>query len=234
MHSNRGGWGWALAAPVVAVLVAAVVLVGPGLFTTSSPAPGSPTRAQLERLLAVVRVLPQRPHPGGYERGCAAGQGCVFGTAWADGSGGCDSRNAVLGKQLSAVRFRTSTEKCVVSAGTLHDPYTGRDIAFDRSRARTVQIDHIYPLAAAWDMGASDWPLPQRIRFANDIQFNLLAVDGRTNQDKGDRTPADWLPPALAYRCYYAGRYLTTAVRYTLPITAQDRDALSRLAEGCP
>ena len=233
MHSNRGGWGWALAAPVVAVLLAVVVLHGPGLFTASAPAPGSPTRAQLERLLAVVRVLPRRPHPGGYERGCAAGQGCVFGPAWA-ASGNCDSRNAVLSKQLSAVRFRANTDQCVVAAGTLHDPYTGRDIAFDRSRARAVQIDHIYPLAAAWDMGASDWPLPQRIHFANDIEFNLLAVDGPTHQDKGDRTPADWLPPAPAYRCYYAGRYLTAAAHYTLPITAGDRDALSRTAHDCP
>ncbi|MQY23404.1 HNH endonuclease family protein [Nocardia macrotermitis] len=234
MHSNRGGWGLALAAPVVAVLVAVVVLQGPGWFGGSEPAPGSPTRAQLERLLAAVRVLPRRPHPGGYERGCAAGQGCVFGPAWEAGSGACDTRNDVLGKQLRAVRFRMNTEKCVVAAGTLHDPYTGRDIAFDRSRAREVQIDHIYPLAAAWDMGAADWPLPQRIRFANDTEFNLLAVDGRANQDKGDRTPADWLPPASAYRCYYAGRYLTTAAHYTLPITASDRDVLSRTAHDCP
>nr|WP_084525155.1 HNH endonuclease family protein [Nocardia vaccinii] len=216
------------------MLLAVAVLKGPGLFTASSPAPGSPTRAQLGRLLAVVRVLPRRPHPGGYERGCAAGQGCVFGPAWPAGAGGCDSRNTVLGKQLSAVRFRANTDGCVVAAGTLHDPYTGRDVAFDRSRARAVQIDHIYPLAAAWDMGASDWPLPQRIRFANDIEFNLLAVDGPANQNKGDRTPADWLPPAPAYRCYYAGRYLAAAARYALPITAADRDVLSRTADDCP
>lgn len=234
VHSNRSGWGWALAAPVVAVLVAGVVLAGPGLFTGSPPAPGSPTRAQLERLLAAVRTLPRRPHPGGYDRGCAAGQGCVFGPAWAEAPGGCDSRNRVLGAQLRAVRFRANTAGCVVSAGTLHDPYTGRNIAFDRSDARAVQIDHIYPLAAAWDMGAANWTLPQRIRFANDVEFNLLAVDGRANQDKSDRTPADWLPPASAYRCYYAGRYLTIAIRYTLPITTADRETLSRTARGCP
>ncbi|WP_438804560.1 HNH endonuclease family protein, partial [Nocardia alni] len=203
MQSDRGGWGWALAAPVVAILVALVIVGGPTLFGKLTgdtlPAPGSPTRAQLERLLSVVRVVPQRPHPGGYERGCGIGRGCVFGAAWSGTStpaSTCDPRNSVLARQLSAVRFRPHTDNCVVLAGTLRDPYTGRSIAFDRSHARTVQIDHVYPLAAAWDMGASTWPAPQRIQFANDIEFNLLAVDGRTNENKGDRTPADWLPPA--------------------------------------
>lgn len=234
MHSNRGGWGWALAAPVVAVLVALVMLAGPALLGDAPPAPGSPTRARLERLLAAVRVVPQRPHPGGYDRGCGTGHGCVFGAAWSGAGGGCDSRNSVLARQLRAVRFRAHTGDCVVVAGTLQDPYTGAGIAFDRSHARAVQIDHVYPLAAAWDMGASTWPMPQRIRFANDIEYNLLAVDGKANQDKGDRTPAGWLPPAHAYRCYYAGKYLTTATRYALPITTADRDALHRIARHCP
>ncbi len=241
MQSDRGGWGLAIAAPVVAILVALAILGGPTLFGTlagdAPPAPGSPTRTQLERLLSTVRVVPQRPHPGGYERGCGTGQGCVFGAAWSDTStptSTCDSRNSVLARQLSAVRFRARTDNCVVLAGTLQDPYTGRTIPFNRTRARTVQIDHVYPLAAAWDMGASTWPAPQRIQFANDTDFNLLAVDGRTNENKGDRTPADWLPPAHPYHCYYAGKYLTTATKYALPITTADSAALHNVARGCP
>jgi hypothetical protein len=239
VHSNRGGWGWALAAPVIAVLVAILVVTGPGLLGDAPPAPGSPTRAQLERLLAAVRVVPRRPHPGGYARGCGVGQGCVFGAAWSGitrsaAGGGCDSRNSVLARQLNAVRYRAHTGDCVVAAGTLRDPYTGKSIIFDRSHARTVQIDHVYPLAAAWDMGAAAWPLPRRIRFANDIDVNLLAVDGRANEDKRDRTPADWLPPARAYHCYYAGRYLVAATRYALPITAADSAALHAVARNCP
>ena len=241
MHSNRGGsgrardgWGWALAAPALAVLVAFALLAGPALLDRRPPAPGSPTRARLEQLLSAVRVVPHRPHPGGYERGCGTGQGCVFGAAWSGAGGGCDSRNSVLARQLRAVRFRGHAADCVVTGGTLQDPYTGRSVEFDRSHARAVQIDHVYPLAAAWDMGAATWPLPQRIRFANDIEYNLLAVDGEANEDKGDRTPADWLPPARAYHCYYAGKYLTTATRYALPITSADRDALLRVARGCP
>ncbi|WP_433713734.1 hypothetical protein ACQP2U_05825 [Nocardia sp. CA-084685] len=58
----------------------------------------SPTRVQLEQLLAAVRVVAAWGHPGGYERGCKEGQRCVFGQSWTadhDGPGGhdgCDTR----------------------------------------------------------------------------------------------------------------------------------------------
>lgn len=244
------GWVrmWALA---MAALGLACVLVGCSQFGGGRPAPGSPPRAALEQLLAEVTVVPRRPHPGGYDRGCLAGQGCVFGPAWTEGPfadprgpdaegpdnggrGGCDTRNSVLGKQLSQVRFRAGSHDCMVLSGILDDPYTGQRIQFDRARPRAVQIDHVYPLAAAWDMGASQWPLQRRVRFANDIDVNLLAVDGDANKDKRDQTPSDWLPPARAYRCFYAGKYLLAATRYALPITAADQDILRVVVRSCP
>jgi hypothetical protein len=163
----------------------------------------------------------------------------VFGPAWTDatdapgGHNGCDTRDDVLGTQLRDIRFRTDSH-CVVTTGTLLDPYTGKRIAFTKRDAGSVQIDHVYPLAAAWDMGAAQWPLAWRERFANDIAYNLLAVDGKANQDKGDRTPADWLPPASAGHCFYAGKFLTTAQRYRLPITRADHRTLAAIAETCP
>ncbi|MGW2664558.1 HNH endonuclease family protein [Nocardia tengchongensis] len=230
----RTGW-----TSLVGTVVILFTVLGCGTVGQETPAPGSPTRAQLERLLADVISVPHRPRPGGYQRGCGGGQGCVFGPAWTDdhdgpgGHDGCDSRNTVLARQLTAVSFRPG-DTCVVVAGALDDPYTGRRIAFARAAAKAVQIDHVYPLAAAWDLGASGWPPARRVRFANDVDYNLLAVDGKTNQDKGDRTPADWLPPARANRCFYAGKYLTAANRYGLPVTAADRSALAGVARGCP
>ncbi|MCX5043615.1 HNH endonuclease family protein [Aldersonia sp. NBC_00410] len=221
-------------------MVAACLVAGCGLVGTDvTPAPGSPSRTQVEQLLTAVGVIAARPHPGGYQRGCGAGQACVFGPTWTDdtdapgGHDGCDTRNDVLAVQLTAVTYRDGTRACVVVAGRLADPYTGRSVGFDKARAGDVQIDHVYPLAAAWDMGAGAWPVEQRRRFANDVAANLLAVTGSVNQSKGDRTPADWLPPNPAYHCFYAGKYLTVAVRYGLPVTAGDREALLRVAAGC-
>lgn len=202
--------------------------------------PGSPSRAQLEHLLASVRVVAVRGHPGGYERGCQEGRGCVFGPSWTDdydgpgGHDGCDTRNDVLSRQLTGVSFRPGTNDCVVTAGTLDDPYTGNRITFTKADAGDVHIDHVYPLAAAWDMGAVYWPRQRRVRFANDIDANLLATAANTNQAKGDSTPSAWLPPARANHCFYAGRYLTVAVQYDLPVTAADSAVLNDIARTCP
>ncbi|KAA0022766.1 HNH endonuclease [Antrihabitans cavernicola] len=204
-----------------------------------APAPGSPTRAALNALVAAATVVPTRTHVAGYVRGCKAGQACVFGPAWSDDTDaafshdGCDTRNNVLAVQLTSVQFKAGTRNCVVVSGSLADPYSGRVIGFSKSDAKAVQIDHVYPLAAAWDMGAWAWPLERRMRFANDVDFNLLAVDGPTNLSKGDDTPAQWLPPDAAHHCYYAGKYLTVAAQYRLPISVADREVLSRIASTC-
>ncbi|WP_433680696.1 HNH endonuclease family protein [Nocardia sp. CA-119907] len=205
-----------------------------------APTPGSASRVQLEHLLVSVRVVATRGRPGGYERGCQVGQGCVFGPSWTDdydgpgGHDGCDTRNNVLRRQLTEVSFRSGTNNCVVTAGRLDDPYTGNRITFTKADAGDIQIDHIYPLAAAWDMGAAYWPRERRVRFANDIDANLLATAASANQVKGDSTPSQWLPPARANHCLYAGKYLTVAVRYDLPVTAADSAVLNDIARTCP
>lgn len=203
------------------------------------PAPGSPPRTEIERLLASVRVIAERPDVPGYDRSCKPGDGCVFGAAWSDdtaaplGHDGCDTRNNVLGQQLSAVEFKKGTRDCVVLSGRLADPYSGQEVPFRRSDAIAVQIDHVFPLAAAWDLGAAQWPIERRMAFANDVEVNLLAVTGSINKAKGDGTPARWLPPNPAYHCFYAGKYLTAAVRYGLPVTDADRNTLRKIAARC-
>lgn len=203
------------------------------------PAPGSPTRSDLGALLSRVQVVDTRPHPGGYDRGCGSGQGCVFGPSWSDdqdapgGHDGCDTRNNVLAQDLSQVEYKVGTRQCVVLAGEMTDRYSGEHITFDRAHAAAVQVDHVYPLAAAWDFGANAWPTALRQRFANDVALNLLAVNGNDNQAKGDSTPGQWLPPNTAYHCFYAGKYLTVAVSYSLPISLRDHSALTEVATRC-
>ncbi len=229
-------------------LIAAALFALPGCAEVSggpvAPASGSgegelsPTRVQLGQLLASVRVVAARGHPGGYERGCKEGQRCAFGPSWTDdydgpgGHDGCDTRNNVLSAQLTVVSFRPGTHDCVVTAGILDDPYTGKRIAFSKADAGDIQIDHVYPLAAAWDMGAASWPLERRVRFANDTEVNLLATAASVNQAKGDSTPSEWTP--RTNRCFYADKYLTVAVRYDLPVTAADNAVLNDIARSCP
>ncbi|MFC7730392.1 HNH endonuclease family protein [Actinomadura keratinilytica] len=171
--------------------------------------------------LAALRVAPEGDGDG-YSRE-------RFGGRWKDiDRNGCDQRNDILARDLRQVRKR---DDCVVTSGRLHDPYSGRDIAFDRSKPAEVQIDHVYPLALAWRMGASRWSADRRERFANDPD-NLLAVWGVPNRQKSDSGPAEW-QPAAAFRCEYGIRYIAVARKYALPVTRADRDALRGFLDRC-
>lgn len=224
---------------IVAVLVLAAVA---SCGAPSAPVPllTVPARtAMIGTLLAKVRTVPSRPHPGGYDRACTAGRACVFGPAWTDkhnGAGGhnrCDTRDDVLAAQLTDVVLKPGSHCTVIRGVLAADPYTGARITWSKTRPSVVQIDHLYPLALAWDMGAARWPVQRRVDFANDHTLNLLAVDGRANQAKGDSGPGEWLPINKAYRCTYVAGFLRVAVAYDLPITVADAESIRLTAQGC-
>jgi len=210
---------------------------------SSSPAsgePGPPPASTVDSIRALegLIVVAERPDIPGYQRGCAAGEACSFGPAWTDDStapdshDGCGTRDDVLREQLADVVFRAGSG-CVVVGSTLHDPYTGAIIPFSKTDAADVQIDHVYPLARAYDMGAAGWSQERRTAFANDTRLELLAVDGRANRAKGDSGPAEWLPPDPAETCGYLRRYIGVAAAYGLAITADEHDAMARILPGC-
>lgn len=168
--------------------------------------------------------------------GTAGGVGTVpvyrraaFGDGWADlDRDGCDTRQQIVRRDVTGW---TAAPGCRITGGTLHDPYTGRTIAYRPGPA--LQVDHVYSLAAAWTGGAWRWTAPQRRRFANDPR-NLLLVDGPTNETKSGLGPAAWSPDTDRGQCVYATAYQTVAAAYRLPITAPDRAALDRDRTHCP
>jgi hypothetical protein len=186
-------------------------------------------------VLAGIAVQPQRIHRYDYRR-------AAFGDAWDDdsdapgGHNGCDTRDDILDRDLVDKTY-VSIKRCpnAVATGTLHDPYTNVTIAFQRGAkvGESVQIDHIVPLAYAWDMGGYAWPDPERLRFAND-PANLLAVQGQANQDKGDLPPAHWMPPNKAFACQYAMQFIAVLRGYSLPVDQASSDVLRQAAATCP
>lgn len=190
--------------------------------------------------LTGLRVTPSIREVAGYDRSCSPGHRCAFGPAWTDdnttawGHDGCDTRNQVLAAQLVDVQLKPGTRGCVVAAGTLHDPYSAQVVALS---SHTIQIDHVFPLAAAWSAGADLWPLATRVNFANDPR-NLVATTQAMNGNrrgigKGDQTPGSWMPPTRPGQCLYAQRYVAVATAYNLAVTPADRDALAAGLATC-
>jgi Protein of unknown function (DUF1524) len=178
--------------------------------------------------LATLAVKGRAPRTG-YDR-------ALFGQAWADvDRNGCDTRNDVLRRDLTASEPRLAARGCLVLSGTLDDPYTATTISFIRGKGSSakVQIDHVVALSDAWQKGAQQWSTPRRTSFANDL-LNLLAVDGPANQRKGDGDAATWLPPNKPYRCSYAARQVAVKAKYGLWVTSGERDAIARILATCP
>jgi hypothetical protein len=217
---------------------------GPSPTGSSSTAPSSPPSGvehvpagtvDAATAAALLGRLPvaAKGSLAGYERDCGAGAGCVFGPAWADvDHDGCDQRNDVLHRDLTAIQVRPGTHDCVVVAGTLADPYTGTTVAFAKAQASEVQIDHVVPLAAAWTQGAAAWTTQQREAFANDLG-NLVATEAGPNESKGDDTADEWVPPNPGYGCAYARIIVTVKHHYALSVTPPEAAALRRLLAGC-
>ena len=229
-------------APRALGLTVVVAIVFGTVTVVSQPrtsAPGSPARERVAALLATVDVVPVRLPVTGYERECAGASGCVFGPAWSDttgapGSGnGGPTRHDVLARDLRGSTVDTASPY-TVRGGILTDPYTGGVVDVGRSGLRGIHVDHVFPLSAAWDLGAWRWSPQRRAAFANDVDRNLVAVTGSVNTTKSDSTPAEWLPPDPARHCFYAARYLTAAAAYDLPLTAADHSVLDQAVRRCP
>jgi hypothetical protein len=61
------------------------------------------------------------------------------------------------------VHLKPGTHGCVVVEGDLTDPYTAAVVHFTKPTAARVQIDHVLPLSAGWDLGAATWSLQRRM-----------------------------------------------------------------------
>ena len=206
----------------VLVLVAVVgVVVAVGVLR-----PGERPPRLATEVLAGIPVKGRAPRTG-YSRD-------RFGPAWADvDRNGCDTRDDILRRDLVDRVVRPGTHGCVVVAGVLTDPYTGATIHFTKARASAVQIDHVVALSDAWQKGAQRLSAGQRRALAND-PLNLLAVDGPTNQRKGDADAASWLPPRKSSRCAYVARQVAVKAAYGLWVTEAEHDAIEAQLLRCP
>ncbi|MDT5093412.1 MAG: hypothetical protein QOH60_2775 [Mycobacterium sp.] len=234
---SRRTWVWLSAAVMIALLVAfqAGITTWRHHAEAFTAAADTPTVAPGADVLAGVPVIPVRVRGNDYHR-------AAFGDNWTDdndaplGRNGCDTRNDILDRDLVDKTF-VSIKRCphAVATGTLHDPYTNATVAFTRGAqvGAAVQIDHIVPLALAWDLGARGWPEASRVRFAND-PANLLAVQGQANQDKGDKEPSLWMPPNHAFWCQYSVQFAEVLRGYALPIDQASADVLHQAASTCP
>ena len=95
---------------------------------------------------------------------------------WITISGTCNTRETVLKRDGSNV---VTDSACAATSGSWYSPYDGATW----HAASDVDIDHLVPLAEAWDSGADNWTTSKRQALANDLtRPQLLAVTDNVNQ----------------------------------------------------
>jgi hypothetical protein len=122
--------------------------------TEHHAAPGDTVTLPVRDALAALSV--QTESRTGYER-------TKF-KHWTDADrDGCNTRMEVL--KAEAVTAPVQGPNCVLTGGSWYSPYDDRYL----DSASKLDVDHLVPLAEAWDSGASQWTAKERELYANVI-----------------------------------------------------------------
>ncbi|WP_431044957.1 GmrSD restriction endonuclease domain-containing protein [Streptomyces sp. P1-3] len=142
---------------------------------------------------------------------------------------GCDTRDEVLLEE--AVTPPETDSRCTLVGGAWHSYYDKTD----HTSARSLGIDHMVPLAEAWDSGASAWSEEDRRAYANDQDDprSLAAVTAAETRAKGDQDPAQWEPSDDSADCRYTAEWLVVKGRWRLTADRAEAAALEQLAGEC-
>lgn len=201
------------------MLVLSVVLPAAVLVTSPLPAADAAGQVVRVRIRRAVRHLPvAREVRRGYDRDKFR--------LWVDADGDCrDTRDEVL-----ADESLVPVSGCDIQRGKWRSWYDRRTYR----RSTGLDIDHLVPLAEAWDSGARRWNAATRERYANDLRDprTLVAVSASVNRSKGDQDPAEWLP--RFGRCRYVRDWVAVKIRWSLSVNRAEKRALARRARHCP
>lgn len=147
---------------------------------------------------------------------------------WVGVGNGCDSRKAVI---ISEASVKPKVEPgCKIIGGEWNSIYDNVKVI----DAAKLDVDHMVPLAEAWDSGASAWDDKRRELYANDQtdKIHLIAVTGASNRSKSDRDPSEWMPSNKAYHCQYIANWVSIKIRWSLSVDEKELIAIKSIK--CP
>lgn len=207
---------------VAALAAASLAVLGVVTLDTSPAAavrpPAIPSASTAQSELDALTVASERN--GGYDRD-------LF-PHWSSVGDGCTARQHVLARDGSDVE---TGDDCQPDSGSWQSD-------FDDTWTSTVSnatVDHVVALSEAWGSGARDWSTAEREAFANDIDSpQLWIATTSVNSSKGDKDPAEWMPPNTAVRCDYVKAWIHVKYLYDLSVDSAEASALqSHLGDYC-
>ena len=92
----------------------------------------------------------------------------------------------------------------------------------------------VVPLREVWESGAHSWPAGRRASFVRNaaVRSAEIGLSARSNAERADRDPAQWLP-APASRCAYVAKWIEVKTAFRLSADPAEVARLRRLATEC-
>lgn len=190
--------------------------------TPASPTPVQHTGPELAHTtLETITIAPESDRDT-YERDAFSD--------WVTVITGCDTRDMVLLEEDMSGRV-TADDCGSRMTGEWYSAYDGVTV----TDSSDLDIDHMVPLAEAWESGAADWSPEKRADYATWLEDpdHLIAVTAASNRSKGDRDPAEWLPADEAAWCWYAQTWTRIKEHWGLTADPAEYDALAGILSAC-
>lgn len=150
---------------------------------------------------------------------------------WSDlDKNGCNTRNDVIILEALVKPKVDKGCKIVANTGKWYSAYDGVEV----TNFSALDVDHMVPLAEAWDSGAKAWNDAKREVYANDMgdPNSLIAVTAKTNRSKSDQDPAEWLPEKDV--CTYIKNWVHVKIRWSLTVDDKELKAIKDNTAKCP
>ncbi|GAA2919948.1 HNH endonuclease family protein [Streptomyces violaceus] len=141
---------------------------------------------------------------------------------------GCNTRAEVL--LAEAIEPPAVSGRCTLTGSLWYSWY-------DDTEVTKTDIDHMVPLAEAWDSGASQWTRQRRVEYANYLgdDRHLVAVSQRSNRQKSDQDVTTWIvPDNPSQRCRYLSDQVAIKLAWELNVDPAEQAAMRTIAEECP
>ncbi len=144
---------------------------------------------------------------------------------WSDLDKNCkNTRIDVLEKRA----IRINSISCTNINGTWIDYYSEKIL----TNESVIDLDHVIPLSYADKIGASNWDIKTKRKFANDPD-NLVITHRSINRQKGDKGLSKWLPIEFNVRCDYLLKWVHVINKYNLTLPNEDKVLLERYKPFC-
>jgi hypothetical protein len=194
------------------------------LSSTLSTATASETIKTFRTVDAGIKVLKVEPDVReGYSRARFK--------HWSDlDKNGCNTRNDVIIAEALVKPKVDKGCKIVKDTGRWYSEYDGVEV----TNFSALDVDHMVPLAEAWDSGAKNWDAIKREVYANDMgdPKSLIAVTAATNRSKSDQDPGEWLPAKDV--CNYVKNWVHVKIRWSLSVDEKELKAIRDANAKCP